>query len=93
MFHDGYAAFMEGRMGYLGNAWAIIKVIVNEEERFIIRFDDNVTTPGYIFSTTQPLTEEQLREQLAKVGGTDFDIERVMRESRENYQKELARTA
>jgi hypothetical protein len=79
-------------MGYLGNSWAIAKVVLNDDERFIIRFDDNATTPGYIFSTTQPHTEEQLREELAKAGGTDFDIERVLRESRENYQKELART-
>jgi hypothetical protein len=81
-------------MGYLGKQWAIIKVIVNDEERFIIRYDDETTTtPGYMFSTTQPLTEEQLREQLAKAGGTESDIERVMREARENYTKELARTA
>ncbi|MFA5907298.1 MAG: DUF3656 domain-containing protein [Vicinamibacterales bacterium] len=79
-------------MGYLGNQWAIAKVVLKDEERFIIRFDDNTTTPGYIFSTTQPLTEAQLREQLAKAGGTEFDIERVLLQARENYQKELVRT-
>lgn len=74
-------------MGYLGKAWAIIKVVVNDEERFIIRYEDPDSShkAGYMFSDSGPLTEEQLRERLAEAGGTVTEIERVIREARETY--------
>lgn len=81
-------------MGYLGKAWAINKVIVNDGEHFIIRYEDpnSAHKAGYMFSDSGPLTEQQLREKLAEAGGTGADIERVLREARENFQKELVRT-
>ena len=76
-------------MGRLGGQLAILKVKDGEEgERFQIRFEDpaKALKPGYMWSDSGVMTEDELRDALTTVGATLADLARILAEARANYK-------
>lgn len=77
-------------MGMLGKSIAIEKVQHDENgERFVVRYEDaeKASRPGYTWTQSDPLTEDQLRERLTDADATPADLQRILAETRLNFKK------